>query len=112
MKLPLALPDTDWRPIVEAWAASADGQRLQAFLAERAAAHAVIYPPEPLRALALTPLAQTRVVILGQDPYHGPNQAHGLSFSVKPGVEPPPTQPGMSGTRTPQTSSVPSRMPT
>jgi uracil-DNA glycosylase len=91
MKLPLVLPDTDWLPVVEAWAASPDGQRLQAFLAERVAAGATIYPPEPLRALTLTPLAQTRVVILGQDPYHGPGQAEGLSFSVPEGVPLPPS---------------------
>jgi uracil-DNA glycosylase len=91
MKLPLEIPDTDWRPVVEAWAASAAGQRLQAFLAERQAAGATIYPPEPLRALSLTPLAHTRVVILGQDPYHGPGQAEGLSFSVPEGVRHPPS---------------------
>jgi uracil-DNA glycosylase len=43
------------------------------------------------RALDLTPLDQVRVVILGQDPYHGPGQAHGLCFSVKPGIRPPPS---------------------
>jgi len=91
MKLPLPLPDTDWRPVVEAWAASPAGQRLQAFLGQRVAADATIYPPEPLRALTLTPLASTRVVILGQDPYHGPGQAEGLSFSVPPGVPLPPS---------------------
>ena len=91
MKLPLALPQTDWLPVVEAWAASPAGQRLEAFLEERAAAGATIYPPEPLRALTLTPLAQTRVVILGQDPYHGPGQAEGLSFSVPEGVPLPPS---------------------
>jgi uracil-DNA glycosylase len=91
MKLPLELPDTDWRPVVEAWAASPAGQRIEAFLEERVAAGATIYPPEPLRALTLTPLSQTRVVILGQDPYHGPGQAEGLSFSVPDGVRPPPS---------------------
>jgi len=91
MKLPLDLPDTDWRPVVDAWAASPAGQRLEAFLEERTAAGATIYPPEPLRALTLTPLSQTRVVILGQDPYHGPGQAEGLSFSVPPGVPLPPS---------------------
>ncbi len=91
MKLPLQLPDTDWRPVVDAWAASPAGQKLQAFLAQRATTGATIYPPEPLRALTLTPLAQTRVVILGQDPYHGPGQAEGLSFSVPPGVPLPPS---------------------
>ena len=91
MKLPLEIPDTDWRPIVEAWAASPAGQKLQAFLAQRVAAGATIYPPEPLRALRLTPLASTRVVILGQDPYHGPGQAEGLSFSVPECVPFPPS---------------------
>lgn len=91
MKLPLQLPSTDWLPVVEAWAASPAGQRLEAFLAERVAAGATIYPPEPLRALTLTPLSQTRVVILGQDPYHGPGQAEGLSFSVPEGVPLPPS---------------------
>ena len=46
---------------------------------------------EWFRALDLTPLEQVRVVILGQDPYHGPGQAHGLCFSVQPGVQPPPS---------------------
>jgi len=91
MKLPLDFPDTDWRPVVEAWSQSPAGQRLQQFLAERVAAGATIYPPEPLRALTLTPLSQTRVVILGQDPYHGPGQAEGLSFSVPEGVPLPPS---------------------
>jgi uracil-DNA glycosylase len=91
MKLPLSLPQTDWRPVVQAWATSEAGQRLEAFLEERAAAGAIIYPPEPLRALTLTPLSATRVVILGQDPYHGPGQAEGLSFSVAPGVPLPPS---------------------
>ncbi len=52
-----------------------------------------IYPPEHLRysALEATPLNQVKVVILGQDPYHGPNEAHGLSFSVQHGVKIPPS---------------------
>ncbi len=52
-----------------------------------------IYPPanQVFTALKLTELHQTRVVILGQDPYHGPNQAHGLAFSVLPGIAPPPS---------------------
>jgi uracil-DNA glycosylase len=53
----------------------------------------VVYPDmyDIYAALHLTPYEETKVVILGQDPYHGPGQAHGLSFSVKPGVEPPPS---------------------
>ena len=53
----------------------------------------MIYPPdsEVFTAFDLTPLDKVKVVILGQDPYHSPNQAHGLSFSVKKGVKPPPS---------------------
>ncbi|MEJ6007336.1 uracil-DNA glycosylase [Paucibacter sp. AS339] len=87
----LAQVDGSWRPLVEAWRDSAAGQQLLALLAERAAAGAIIYPPDPFRALRLTPLAQTRVLILGQDPYHGPGQAEGLAFSVPEGVKPPPS---------------------
>lgn len=76
-----------WAPIVEAWRASPAGQGLEAYLAQRRAAGATIYPPEPYRALQLTPLDQVKVVILGQDPYHGPGQAEGLSFSVPRGLK-------------------------
>lgn len=66
---------------------------LKAWLKREYAAKKVIYPrgTEYFAALDLTPFPRTKVVILGQDPYHGPNQAHGLCFSVKPGVEPPPS---------------------
>jgi len=80
-----------WRPVVDAFMASPDGRRLAAYIGERLAAGATIYPPQPLRALALTPLAGVKVVILGQDPYHGPGQAEGLAFSVAPGVRLPPS---------------------
>lgn len=68
-------------------------QQLSAFLRAEKAAGKRIYPPGPLifNALNLTPLDQVRVVILGQDPYHGEGQAHGLSFSVPPGVPAPPS---------------------
>lgn len=68
-------------------------QSLRAFLiSERQAGH-VVYPPgdEIFAALNATPLSQVRVVILGQDPYHGPDQAHGLCFSVRRGQRPPPS---------------------
>jgi uracil-DNA glycosylase len=67
--------------------------QLRAFLLAEKAAGKQIYPKasEWFRALDLTPLDRVRVVILGQDPYHGPGQAHGLCFSVKPGVRPPPS---------------------
>ena len=66
---------------------------LKAFLESEKAAGKTIFPKgsEWFRALDLTPLDKVRVVILGQDPYHGPGQAHGLCFSVKPGVRPPPS---------------------
>jgi len=68
-------------------------QRLRNFLLEEKREGKVIYPrgTEIFSALNITPLEAVRVVILGQDPYHGPNQAHGLCFSVRPGVEPPPS---------------------
>jgi uracil-DNA glycosylase len=67
--------------------------RLKAFLLAEKEAGKRIFPKgsEWFRALDLTPLESVRVVILGQDPYHGPGQAHGLCFSVKPGVPPPPS---------------------
>ena len=80
-----------WRDVVDGFLASAEGDRLAGFLRERLAQGAVVYPPRPLRALELTPLAQVRAVILGQDPYHGPGQAEGLAFSVPAGVRPPPS---------------------
>jgi uracil-DNA glycosylase len=83
--------DPGWQPVYDTWAAGPEGQRLQAFLAQRRAANATIYPPEPLRALHATPLDKTRVVILGQDPYHGPGQAEGLAFSVPAGLKLPPS---------------------
>ncbi|MEY4763794.1 MAG: hypothetical protein RI907_467 [Pseudomonadota bacterium] len=83
----------DWRPTTEAFRASAQGQALLQRLQARLDAGATVYPPVPrwLAALRATPLAQARVVILGQDPYHGPGQAHGLSFSVPPGQAIPPS---------------------
>lgn len=67
-----------WQPVRRFY--SGEGERLNAFLRERLAGGAVIYPPEPLKALRLTPPEQVRVLVLGQDPYHGPGQAHGLAF--------------------------------
>lgn len=80
-----------WNPLTERFWASLDGQGLQSFLRERLAQGAVVYPPEPLRALDLTDPDAVRVVILGQDPYHGPGQAEGLAFSVAPGIKTPPS---------------------
>ena len=68
-------------------------RELGEFLRREKAAGKVIYPPGPLifNALNSTPLDQVKVVIIGQDPYHGPGQAHGLCFSVQPGVPAPPS---------------------
>ena len=81
----------DWRPIIEAWRRSAAGQALIDFVETRQRAGAVIYPAAVLQALESTPRAAVRVVILGQDPYHGPGQAEGLAFSVPAGVRLPPS---------------------
>lgn len=66
---------------------------LKHFLLEEADKNKIIYPldNEIFNALNATPLEKVKVVILGQDPYHGPGQAHGLCFSVKPGVKTPPS---------------------
>jgi uracil-DNA glycosylase len=81
----------DWRPLVEAFITSPSGEKLAQHIRERLSAGATIYPPQPFRALELTALKDVRVVILGQDPYHGPGQAEGLAFSVPAGIKPPPS---------------------
>lgn len=80
-----------WRPVVQAWRKSATGRSTLAQLESRLAAGATVYPARPLRALECTPREAVRVVILGQDPYHGPGQAEGLAFSVPCGVRLPPS---------------------
>ena len=84
-----ALPD--WQSLLSAWHQSAAGRALIDAVDGRVAAGAVVFPAQVFRAFELTALAQTRVVILGQDPYHGAGQAEGLAFSVPPGVRPPPS---------------------
>ncbi len=80
-----------WQTLVDGFFGSAAGLGLRAFLQQRLDLGAVIFPPSPLRALQLTPPQEVRVVILGQDPYHGRGQAQGLAFSVAPGVALPPS---------------------
>ncbi len=80
-----------WQATVDQFFDSLKGQQLSQYLQQRLDAGAVIFPPEPLRALRLTPPESVRVVILGQDPYHGRGQAEGLAFSVAPGVRLPPS---------------------
>jgi len=83
---------TDWNPILRSEFDEPYWNELQSFIAAERAQHTV-YPPhdEVFRALHLTPFADTRVLILGQDPYHGPGQANGLAFSVADGVQVPPS---------------------
>lgn len=80
-----------WRAVTDAFRATQAGQALVRAVDERRAAGAVVYPDDVFRALRLTPLDAVRVVILGQDPYHGPGQAEGLAFSVPAGVPLPPS---------------------
>ena len=87
----LALAPGDWAPLVRDWMATPEGQSLLRFVEQRQAAGAMIYPAQVLRALELTPRSAVRVVILGQDPYHGADQAEGLAFSVPAGIRPPPS---------------------
>jgi uracil-DNA glycosylase len=87
-----AVPET-WRAALDPVLATPAMRALGAWLRAEEAAGKAIYPPRGMRlaALELTPLHAVRVVILGQDPYHGPGQAHGLAFSVQPGVRVPPS---------------------
>ena len=84
-------PADEWTPLLRAWRHSPAGRRLIDAVDARVAAGATVYPAEVFRALALTPLSRVRVLILGQDPYHGPGQAEGLAFSVAPGQRWPPS---------------------
>jgi uracil-DNA glycosylase len=83
---------TDWNPVLRSEFSKPYWSNLQHFVAGERARH-VVFPPadDVFAALHLTSYASTRVVILGQDPYHGPGQAHGLCFSVRPGVAVPPS---------------------
>ncbi len=85
--------EPSWKERVGGYLARPDMQALSDFLRAEKQAGKVIYPPGPeiFAAFDHTPFDATRVVILGQDPYHGPNQAHGLCFSVRPGVATPPS---------------------
>lgn len=83
---------TDWNPILRGEFEQPYWQELQAFVAAERA-KAAVYPPheDVFAALHLTSFAETKVLILGQDPYHGPGQAEGLCFSVRQGVDRPPS---------------------
>ena len=87
-----AVPES-WRAVLEPVLQTPRSRALGGFLTSEEAAGKTIYPPRGTRlaALELCPLDGVKVVILGQDPYHGPGQAHGLSFSVQDGVRVPPS---------------------
>jgi uracil-DNA glycosylase len=86
------MPTTDWNPLLRAELDKPYWRDLQDFVAYDRARN-VVYPPpdEVFAALHRTSYAGTKVLILGQDPYHGPRQAHGLCFSVQRGVQIPPS---------------------
>jgi len=85
--------EPSWKAQVGDWLLRPEMRALSTFLRQRKAAGARIYPPGPriFAAFDATPFDAVKVVILGQDPYHGPGQAHGLCFSVLPGVAVPPS---------------------
>nr|WP_082135079.1 uracil-DNA glycosylase [Croceicoccus naphthovorans] len=87
-----AIPES-WAPALNPVLASEEARQLDGWLRAEEDAGREVYPPrgQRLRALELTPLDAVKVVILGQDPYHGPGQAHGLAFSVPMGVKLPPS---------------------
>ena len=82
-----------WKAALDPVLATPEARQLGGWLQQQEADGRVIFPPrgQRLRALELTPLEDVKVVILGQDPYHGPGQAHGLAFSVPEGVPVPPS---------------------
>ena len=88
MRLP---EDPEWHRLTADFFAGEKGGALMALLNERLADGAQIYPPRPFRALDGTPFSSVKVVIVGQDPYHGPGQAEGLAFSVPDGIRVPPS---------------------
>ena len=83
---------TDWNPLLRDEFDKPYWKDLQSFVAQERQ-HAQVFPPGPevFAALHLTPHVDTKVLILGQDPYHGPGQAHGLCFSVREGTAKPPS---------------------
>jgi uracil-DNA glycosylase len=88
---PQPLSDPVWQRLWAEFAGSEAGRGLDVFLHESLKKAAVVFPDDPLRALRLTPFDKVRVLILGQDPYHGAGLAHGLAFSVAAGTRAPPS---------------------
>ncbi|QQX81223.1 uracil-DNA glycosylase [Shewanella sp. KX20019] len=85
--------DLSWKAFIQQQQQQDYFTALQAFVEAERAAGKVIFPPKEqvLSAFEYTPLSEVRVVLIGQDPYHGPDQAHGLCFSVQKGVKVPPS---------------------
>ncbi len=85
--------EPSWKAVMQKEFSRSYFQQITAHLKSEKATKAIIYPPGPqiFNAFEKTPFDQLKLVILGQDPYHGPGQAHGLSFSVPDGVKPPPS---------------------
>lgn len=85
--------EESWKEVLKQEFAKDSFRQIVAFLKTEKMAGKTIYPPGPLifNAFNETPFDNVKVVLLGQDPYHGPRQAHGLSFSVQKGVDPPPS---------------------
>ena len=88
---PQPLSDPVWQRLWAEFAGSEAGRGLDVFLRDSLNQGEVVFPDDPLRALRLTSFDKARVVILGQDPYHGAGQAHGLAFSVAAGTRAPPS---------------------
>jgi len=90
---PVIRLEPSWKARIGDWLLRPEMRELSAFLRQRKAAGVQVYPSGPrlFAAFDATPFDQVKVVILGQDPYHGPGQAHGLCFSVLPGVPVPPS---------------------
>ncbi len=85
--------EKSWKKVLQAEFTKPYIQQLRSFIQSEIEQGKTVYPhgSEVFTALNTTPFDQVKVVIVGQDPYHGPDQAHGLCFSVKPGVRPPPS---------------------
>ena len=85
--------EPSWKQRVGDWLLRPEMRELSAYLRARKQDGVQVYPPgaEIFSAFQATPFDKVRVVVLGQDPYHGPGQAHGLCFSVRPGVPVPPS---------------------
>ncbi|MGM8366005.1 uracil-DNA glycosylase [Virgibacillus sp. W0181] len=90
--MPKQILTNDWAPLLDDEFTKSYYMKLRTFL-KKEYETTIVYPPaqDIFNALHYTPFDQVKVVILGQDPYHGPNQAHGLSFSVQPNVKQPPS---------------------